>query len=142
MSKTYREWSPDQPSFVPPSPQDWLPEDDLVYFLIDTVATIDLSPIFDHYERERRGQPPFHPRMMVGRTALVLLRHRHTILAADHETVPHRRRLSRHRRQRHPRLPHHQRLSQDPSGPVGGALRRGAETLRPGRVGQGGDDLP
>src|SRR4051794_2039514 len=65
MSKTYREWSPNQPSFFPPSPQDWLPEDDLVYFLIDTVATIDLSPIFAHYGRERRGQPPFHPRMMV-----------------------------------------------------------------------------
>jgi transposase len=65
MSKTYREWSPDQPSFFPPSPQDWLPEDDLVYFLIDTVAAIDLSSIFAHYERESRGQPPFHPRMMV-----------------------------------------------------------------------------
>jgi transposase len=49
----------------PPSPQDWLPEDDLVYFLLDTVAAIDLSPIFAHYERELRGQPPFHPRMMV-----------------------------------------------------------------------------
>src|ERR1700750_3170024 len=65
MSKTYREWSPNQPSFFPPSPQDCLPEDDLVYFLIDTVAAIDLSPIFAHYERELRGQPPFHPRMMV-----------------------------------------------------------------------------
>ena len=31
----------------------------------DTVATLDLSPIFAHYERELRGQPPFHPRMMV-----------------------------------------------------------------------------
>jgi hypothetical protein len=50
---------------VPPSPQDWLPEDDLVYFILDTVATIDLTPIFAHYERELRGQPPFHPRMMV-----------------------------------------------------------------------------
>jgi transposase len=65
MSKTYRDWSPDQSYLFPPSPQDWLPEDDLVYFLLDTVATIDLSPLFAHYERERRGQPPFHPRMMV-----------------------------------------------------------------------------
>src|SRR4051812_25462416 len=65
MSKTYREWSPDQPSFLPPSPRDWLPEGDLVYFLLDTIATIDLTPIFAHYGRERRGQPPFHPRMMV-----------------------------------------------------------------------------
>jgi transposase len=65
MSKTYREWSPDRVFMFPPSPQDWLPEDDLVYFLLDTVATLDLTPFFAHYERETRGQPPFHPRMMV-----------------------------------------------------------------------------
>src|SRR3954471_20401418 len=65
MSKTYREWSPDQAYMFPPSPRDWLPEDDLVYFLAEAVATLDLTPIFAHYERELRGQPPFHPRMMV-----------------------------------------------------------------------------
>jgi transposase len=65
MSKTYRDWVPNQSYMFPPSPQDWLPEDDLVYFILDTVATIDLTPIFAHYERELRGQPPFHPRMMV-----------------------------------------------------------------------------
>jgi transposase/cell division septum initiation protein DivIVA len=65
MTKTYRDWSTDQAYLFPPSPHDWLPEDDLVYFLLDTVATLDLSPIFAHYERELRGQPPFHPRMMV-----------------------------------------------------------------------------
>jgi len=65
MSKTYRDWSTDQTYLFPPSPQDWLPEGDLVYFLLDTVATLDLTPIFAYYERELRGQPPFHPRMMV-----------------------------------------------------------------------------
>src|SRR4051812_40531627 len=65
MSKTYREWSPDQSSLLPASPRDWLPEDDLVYFLLDTVAAFDLAPFFAHYEREARGRPPFHPRMMV-----------------------------------------------------------------------------
>src|SRR3954470_8028908 len=65
MKKTYRDWSPDQPSIFPPSPRDWLPEDDLVYFLLDTVASFDLAPFFAYYERETRGQPPFHPRMMV-----------------------------------------------------------------------------
>jgi transposase len=65
MTKTYRDWSSDQSYLFPPSPHDWLPEADLVYFLTDTVATLDLSPIFAHYERELRGQPPFHPRMMV-----------------------------------------------------------------------------
>jgi transposase len=65
MKKTYRDWSNDQNYLFPPSPHDWLPQDDLVYFLLDTVATLDLTPIFVHYERELRGQPPFHPRMMV-----------------------------------------------------------------------------
>jgi len=65
MTKPYRDWSTDQAYLFPPSPKDWLPEGDLVYFLLDTVATLDLTPIFEHYERELRGQPPFHPRMMV-----------------------------------------------------------------------------
>ena len=65
MNKTYREWSPDQAYMFPPSPRDWLPEDDLVYFIVETVATLDLTPVFAHYERELRGQPPFYPRMMV-----------------------------------------------------------------------------
>jgi transposase len=65
MTKTYRDWSIDQAYLFPPSPRDWLPEGDLVYFLLDTVATLDLAPIFAHHERELRGQPPFHPRMMV-----------------------------------------------------------------------------
>jgi transposase len=64
-SKTYRDWSPDQAYLFPPSPQDWLPEDDLVYFLLDAVAALDLSPFTDHHERQLRGQPPYHPRMMV-----------------------------------------------------------------------------
>jgi transposase len=65
MNKTYRDWSTEQTYLFPPSPQDWLPEGDLVYFLLDTVATLALTPLFAHYERELRGQPPFHPRMMV-----------------------------------------------------------------------------
>ena len=65
MNKTYRDWSPDQPSIFPPSPRDLLPEDDLVHFLLDTVASFDLAPSFACYERETRGRPPFHPRMMV-----------------------------------------------------------------------------
>jgi len=65
MSKSYREWCPDRIFLFPPSPQDWLPEDDLFYFLLDTVAALDLSAFFAHDERETRGQPPFHPRMMI-----------------------------------------------------------------------------
>jgi transposase len=65
MGKTYREWSPEQSYLFPASPRDWLPEDHLVWFLLDVVGQMDLRPFFEHYERELRGYPPFHPRMMV-----------------------------------------------------------------------------
>ena len=65
MSKTYRPWNPDQDWLLPPSPREWLPEGDLVYFMLDVVTTLDLSAITRRYEQEGRGFPPFHPRMMV-----------------------------------------------------------------------------
>jgi transposase len=65
MSKTYRPWNPDQPWLLPPSPKDWLPEGDLVYFVMDVVRQLDISAITDYYERSDRGYPPYHPRMMV-----------------------------------------------------------------------------
>ena len=65
MSKTYRPWDPDQSWLLPPSPRDWLPEDDLVYFILDTARVLDISAITRKYEQEERGFPPYHPRMMV-----------------------------------------------------------------------------
>jgi len=65
MGKTYRPWTPNQQYLLPPSVQDWLPENDLVYFLLDTVKELDISAIIQVYERETRGFPPFHPGMMV-----------------------------------------------------------------------------
>jgi len=65
MSKRYRKWEPDQVWLFPPSPRDWLPENHLVYFLMDVTGLVDLSPIFDHYEKTPQGQPPYHPRMML-----------------------------------------------------------------------------
>lgn len=43
----------------------WLPEEDLVYFIMDVVKQLDLSKIHRPYELERRGQPPYNPTMMV-----------------------------------------------------------------------------
>ena len=63
--KTYRSWRPDQAWLLPPSPQDWLPEGHLVYFLMDAVRELDIGAITAHDERELRGFPPFHPRMML-----------------------------------------------------------------------------
>ena len=65
MGKTYRPWNPNQQWLLPPSVQDWLPENDLVYFILDTVNELDISAISAKYENERRGYPPYNPRMMV-----------------------------------------------------------------------------
>ena len=62
MSKTYRLWNPNQQWLLPPSPQDWLPENDLVYFILDTVSELDLSAITLKYEAEERG----YPRIILG----------------------------------------------------------------------------
>lgn len=65
MSRKFREWQPDASWLFPPSPRDWLPEEHLVYFLLDVTAQIDVSPILDEYDTGKGGQPPFHPRMML-----------------------------------------------------------------------------
>ena len=65
MSKKYRPWNPNQQWLLPPSVQDWLPEDDLVYFVLDTIGELDISAISAKYEQQERGYPPYHPRMMV-----------------------------------------------------------------------------
>ena len=65
MAKTYRPYLPEQDWLLPPSLQDWLPEGHLVYFVSDVVDQLDLSAIENYYEKEERGYPPYHPRMMV-----------------------------------------------------------------------------
>ena len=45
MTKTYRDWSTDQAYLFPPSPHDWLPEGDIVYFLLDWMGTPETATI-------------------------------------------------------------------------------------------------
>lgn len=66
MSKTYRRFEPDQMFLMPPSLVEWLPKNHLVFFVRDVLEKIDLSPITSLYEREERGYPPYHPKMMTG----------------------------------------------------------------------------
>ena len=62
----FREFNPDQLMLLPPDMKDWLAEDDLVYFIMDVVAQLDLSAIYRGYDARRGGQPGYHPQMMVG----------------------------------------------------------------------------
>ena len=62
----YREYTPDQASLLPPSLAELLPEEDPVFFLRKVIAEgLDLSAFHQRYRCER-GQPPYHPALMVG----------------------------------------------------------------------------
>lgn len=66
MTKAFRAYSIDQRLLLPPDMREWLPDGDLALFISDVVDELDLRPIYAAYEaRDERGQPPYHPAMMV-----------------------------------------------------------------------------
>ena len=66
MPKTFRPYDLDQRLLLPPDLRDWLPADHLALFISDVVDELDLAAIVRAYdEGDGRGQPPYHPAMMV-----------------------------------------------------------------------------
>jgi transposase len=63
-AKAYRPWTPELYAHQAYAPAAKLPDDDLVFFLIDVVPKLDLAPIHAVYQDETRGAPPFDPAMM------------------------------------------------------------------------------
>src|SRR6476659_4300210 len=69
MSKEFRSWKIDEVQLLPPSVQDYVPQDHVSRLIVSLVKeSLDLSAILGSY-RSGLGQPPFDPRMM---TALLL----------------------------------------------------------------------
>src|ERR1700693_1124646 len=64
MPKGNRPYLPDQDLLLPPSLREWVAEEHLVYFVSDVVDQLDLSAIHAMYGEEKRGQPPYDPRLM------------------------------------------------------------------------------
>jgi transposase len=64
MAKAYRPYCPDEELLLPPSLREWLPESHLAYFVSDVIDNLDLSAMDEVYGSEKRGQPPYDPRMM------------------------------------------------------------------------------
>jgi transposase len=62
--KRFREWDAMDGRQEIVSPETMLPEDDLVYFLLDTIPQLDLSAFYQYYSTDGRGQPPFNVEMM------------------------------------------------------------------------------
>jgi len=55
----------DQPVLLPVDMREWLPEDDLVFVVLDAVATLDLVGFYGSYRADGRGRAAFDPQMMV-----------------------------------------------------------------------------
>src|SRR5499426_1170115 len=69
MSKTFREWTPEQTVMFPPCAMDLIPKGHLAHLIRNVVSEeLDLSEILHSYNEER-GYPPYHPVMM---TAVLL----------------------------------------------------------------------
>ena len=64
MSKRFRLCNLNEPLLLPPSLQDWLPEDHLARFIADLVEHLNLERILADYE-DPRGLAAYHPKMMV-----------------------------------------------------------------------------
>jgi transposase len=55
----------DQPLLLPVDMREWLPEDDLVFVVLDAVATLDLGGFRRVYRADGHGRAAFDPEMMV-----------------------------------------------------------------------------
>ena len=64
-AKRFRPWDAMEGRQEIVSPETALPEDDLVFFLLDTIPQLDLSAFYQYYSTDGRGQPPFNVEMMV-----------------------------------------------------------------------------
>jgi transposase len=58
----------DQPLLLPPDLRDWLPEDHLAWFVIESVEALDLSAFYAAYRSDGHGRSAHDPRMMVALT--------------------------------------------------------------------------
>jgi transposase len=66
MPKVFRPYDLDQQLLLPPDLREWLPAGHLALFISDLVDELDLSAMVRAYEEgDGRGQPPYHPALMV-----------------------------------------------------------------------------
>jgi transposase len=65
IDKRFRSFEPDAVMLVPPSLDEWLPQNHLARFIAEIVEThLDLTRFYSSY-RKVKGQPPYDPRLMV-----------------------------------------------------------------------------
>lgn len=63
MASPFRSVDRDTPYLMPPSLQEWLPEDHLARFVTETVEQLDTTALEDAYDG--RGSQAYHPKMLL-----------------------------------------------------------------------------
>ncbi|MDQ6751855.1 MAG: transposase, partial [Actinomycetota bacterium] len=65
VNKRFKAFDPDAVMLVPPSLDEWLPQNHLARFIAEIVSEeLDLSRFYDSYAKAK-GQPPYDPRLMI-----------------------------------------------------------------------------
>jgi len=65
MGTKFIDYQPNQLYLLPQNPEEWLPEEHLVYFIRDTVTELDLSRFYQKYQGDGRRNQPYHPSMLI-----------------------------------------------------------------------------
>jgi transposase len=66
MPQNFIDCDREQAFLMPPSLRDWLPADHLAWFVIESVARLDLGAFYADYRADGHGRAAYEPSMMVG----------------------------------------------------------------------------
>ena len=65
MGQSFIACDRDQSFLMPPDVREWLPAGHLAWFVLDSVAAMDLEAFYGAYRRDGRSRPAYEPAMMV-----------------------------------------------------------------------------
>jgi transposase len=65
MPQNFIDCDREQAFLLPPSLREWLPEDDLAWFVIEAVGRLDLGAFYAAYRADGHGRAAYEPSMMV-----------------------------------------------------------------------------
>jgi len=65
MGYNFKDCNREQKYLLPPSLQEWLPEKDIAWFVIDAVKQMELNGFYQRYRKDGWGAPSYNPQMMV-----------------------------------------------------------------------------
>ncbi len=65
MGQSFIACDRDQSFLMPPDVREWLPSGHLSWFVLDSVAEMDLGAFYAAYRRDGRSRPAYEPAMMV-----------------------------------------------------------------------------